>query len=148
MTDVSRGTARPHRALPESPVRPFHAFPPVTASKFPEITAAFWIIKILTTGIGETTSDYFVLHGDPVFAVLSGALLFSVALLAQLAVRQYIPWVYWLTVAMVSVFGTMVTDVAHVGYGVPYAISCIAFAVVLTAIFATWFKVERNLWPG
>ena len=113
--------------------------------KVPEVTAFFWIIKVLTTAMGESTSDYFVRRLDPPVAVALGAVALGVALILQFAVRRYVAWVYWLAVAMVAVFGTMAADVLHVGFGIPYIISTIFFAVVLAIIFVTWYASERTL---
>src|SRR5690242_366534 len=80
-------------------------------TKVPEITAYFWIIKVLTTGMGETASDHLAHRFPPVVVVACGFVAFAAALILQFAVRRYITWVYWLAVVMVSVFGTMAADV-------------------------------------
>jgi uncharacterized membrane-anchored protein len=113
--------------------------------KVPEVTIFFWIIKILTTAVGESTSDYLVRAMDPAVAVAIGAVCFAAAIVLQFAVRRYIPWVYWLAVAMVAVFGTMAADVLHIGLGIPYLDSTIFFAVTLGIIFVFWYAVERTL---
>jgi len=113
--------------------------------KVPEITLLFWIIKLLTTAMGESSSDFLVHHLDPVIAVLLAAGTFTVAIIQQFKTRKYIPWVYWLAVTMVAIFGTMAADVVHIGLGVPYVISTIFFAVLLTLIFITWHRVEKTL---
>lgn len=113
--------------------------------KVAAVTVLFWIAKILTTGMGETTSDFFVRRFDPVIVVMIGAVLFIAVLALQWTRRSYVPWSYWLAVVMVSVFGTMAADVTHVVLGVPYLISSIAFAIVLAAIFVVWFRVEGTL---
>ncbi len=115
------------------------------------MTAYFWIIKVLTTGMGETTSDYFI-HRVGItnkvaiegIALVTGIAL-AVSLVVQLAARRYVPWIYWLAVVMVSVFGTMAADGVHVGLGIPYIVSSTVFAVALAAIFATWFASEKTL---
>ena len=114
-------------------------------SKVPEVTALFWIIKVLTTGMGETTSDFLAHSFDPVLAVAGCAVALAAALALQFAVRRYLPMVYWLAVVLVSVFGTMAADVLHVGLGIPYAVSTCFFLISLGVIFATWFRVERTL---
>lgn len=114
-------------------------------SKVPEITALFWIAKVLTTGMGETTSDYFVRLIDPVIAVVLGAIGLAIALAIQFSVRRYIPWIYWFAVVMVSVFGTMAADVAHIVLGVPYFASTAFFAIALAGIFLFWHRVEHTL---
>jgi uncharacterized membrane-anchored protein len=115
------------------------------------MTVYFWIIKVLTTGMGETTSDYFI-HRVGItnrvaiesIALVTGIAL-AVSLVVQLAARRYVPWIYWLAVVMVSVFGTMAADGVHVGLGIPYVVSSTVFAVALAAIFATWFASEKTL---
>jgi len=117
----------------------------VLATKVPQITILFWTIKVLTTGMGEAASDYLVVTYDPVVVVASTALLFAVALIVQLAAPRYVPWKYWLTVAMVGVFGTMVADVAHVVVGIPYLASTAIFAVALAAVLLLWRRTEGTL---
>jgi uncharacterized membrane-anchored protein len=115
------------------------------ARKVPQITLIFWVIKILSTGMGETTSDYLVRAIDPVIAVLLGGVFFAAALILQLVVRRYIPWVYWLAVVMVAIFGTMVADVLHIVFHVPYVVSTVFFAIALTVVFVVWYATERTL---
>ena len=78
--------------------------------------------------MGETTSDFLAHRLGPVPAVAISGIALTGALAAQFAVRRYIAWAYWLAVVMVSVFGTVAADVVHVGFGVPYAVSTVAFA--------------------
>ncbi len=118
---------------------------PLTACKVPEVTFLFWVVKVLTTGMGETTSDFLVRSIEPAVAVGIGAILCAASLVLQLAAARYLPWVYWLAVAMVSVFGTMAADVTHIVLGVPYLVSTIAFAVVLALVFFVWHRSEGTL---
>lgn len=119
--------------------------PSGSLGKVPEITVLFWIVKVLTTGMGETTSDFLVRSIEPVVAVGLGAAGLAAALVWQFSVRRYIPAVYWLAVVMVSVFGTMAADVLHVGLGVPYAVSTATFALALAVVLVVWFRVEGTL---
>jgi uncharacterized membrane-anchored protein len=114
-------------------------------NKVPAITVYFWIIKLLTTALGESTSDYLVYQIDPYVAVALGCLGLVVALVAQLLLRRYIAWVYWLAVLMVAVFGTMAADVVHVVLHIPYVVSTIGFASAMVVIFAVWYLSERTL---
>ena len=91
------------------------------ALRVPEVTAYFWVIKALSTAMGESTSDWSVHAINPVIAVLLGFCAFVAALSLQFWVRRYIAWTYWLAVCAVGVFGTMCADVLHVRFGVPYA---------------------------
>lgn len=115
------------------------------AIKVPEVTALFWITKLITTALGEATSDYFVSVIDPVVAVCLTFLLFAVVIVAQLVVRRYIPWLYWFAVTMVAVFGTMAADVLHVALGVPYLASSIGFAIILVVVLVVWKRLEGTL---
>jgi uncharacterized membrane-anchored protein len=111
--------------------------------KVPEVTAAFWVTKVLTTGMGETASDFLFHHLPHVIALAAGIGGITAALVLQSRARRYVPWIYWLAVVMVSVFGTMAADVAHYGLGVPFAMSTAFFAVVLGVIFAWWYAKEN-----
>jgi uncharacterized membrane-anchored protein len=117
-----------------------HAF-----SKVPEVTAFFWIVKALTTAMGESTSDFLVHTLVPEIAVVLGGIAFAIALCLQLNKDRYVPWAYWLAVAMVGVFGTMAADVLHVGLGVPYIASTIFYAIVLAVVFRAWYVTEGTL---
>jgi uncharacterized membrane-anchored protein len=114
-------------------------------SRVPEITVYFWIIKVLTTGMGETTSDYLVHRLNPVIAVAIGAAGLAAGLIVQFSMRRYVAWSYWFAVAMVGVFGTMAADVLHIGLHIPYVVSTTFYAVVLTVIFVTWHRSEKTL---
>ncbi|WP_431277527.1 COG4705 family protein [Leifsonia poae] len=114
-------------------------------NKVPEVTALFWVAKVLTTAMGETTSDFLVHQIAPPIAVAYAAVVLAATLALQFAVRRYIPWVYWLAVLMVAVFCTMVADVIHVQFGVPYLVSTSVFLVILAAVFAVWYRTQRTL---
>ena len=114
-------------------------------SKVPEVTAYFWITKVLTTGMGEAASDFFTrVFGNVPAVGLSGLVLLGV-LWVQLRAPQYKASIYWTAVAMVSVFGTMAADVLHVGLHIPYGVSTAFYLVVLLAIFALWNASEKTL---
>jgi uncharacterized membrane-anchored protein len=122
-----------------------------TLVKVPEVTVYFWIIKVLTTGMGETTSDFFIHRvgltntvGLFAVVVVAGLVLF-VSLLMQLARDRYVSAVYWFAVLMVSIFGTMAADGVHVELKVPYAVSTVVFGVVFASLFVAWFRVEGTL---
>lgn len=116
-----------------------------TLRKVPEITIFFWVIKLLTTAMGESTSDYLVSHVDPYLAVIACSVVFAFSILLQLFVKKYIAVVYWFTVVMVAVFGTMVADVMHIVLLVPYWASSLLYAVILAIVFFLWYRTEHNL---
>lgn len=113
--------------------------------RVPEITVVFWIVKLLTTGMGETTSDYLMHQMDPIFAVAFGGLGLVITLLLQFSVRRYIPWIYWLAIILVAIFGTMVADAIHVGLDIPYSLSTVGLSVGLSIIFGVWYLSEKTL---
>lgn len=115
------------------------------AKKVPELTVYFWIVKVLTTGMGETTSDFFVHRYDPYLVVVLGAIALGISVLWQVTLRNYNAWVYWLAVSMVAVFGTMAAGIVHVYMGIPYIYSATIYAVGTAIIFGLWWLSERTL---
>ena len=116
-------------------------------NKVPAITLAFWVIKIMATTVGETGADYLAVHvglGPALTSGIMAALLLAV-LVAQLRARRYVPWVYWLTVVLVSVVGTQITDALTDRLDVSLYASTIVFALALAATFAAWYASERTL---
>lgn len=116
-------------------------------NKVPAVTAVFWLIKILSTTVGETGADYLAVHvglGTAVTSALMAGLLIA-ALVVQLGKRQYVPWIYWLTVVLVSIVGTQVTDVLTDKLEVSLYLSTAIFSASLLGIFAVWYAVERTL---
>jgi uncharacterized membrane-anchored protein len=115
------------------------------ASKVPQITVFFWIIKILTTAQGEAASDWAAYRFDPVLAVAVAGLALVAALALQFRTRTYVAWIYWLTVDMVAIFGTMAADGMHIKLGVPYAVSSAFFAAALAVVLISWYATEKTL---
>jgi uncharacterized membrane-anchored protein len=115
-----------------------------TAAKVPEITAVFWVIKVLTTGLGEAASDYLGSVSIPLAAAV-GLLGFLVAMGVQLRTRRYVPGVYWAAVLMVAVFGTMTADGPHAVLGIPYEVTTAVYAIALAVVFLLWRRTEGTL---
>ena len=105
----------------------------------------FWIIKILTTAMGEALADFMALRYSPVLAGVVGTAVFAVAMVLQFRARRYRVWIYWFAVAMVAVWGTLAADGLHIKLGVPYALSSAFFAVCLVVVFVAWYATERTL---
>jgi uncharacterized membrane-anchored protein len=119
--------------------------------KVPELTVYFWVIKVLTTAMGEATSDFFIhrvgvtnIIAIGAFGVVTGLAL-ALALALQFAAVRYVAWTYWLVVVMVGVFGTIAADGVHVGLGIPYVVSSTFFALVLAGLFVAWYASEKTL---
>ncbi len=109
------------------------------------MTFHFWAVKILSTAMGEATSDYLVHTINPYAAVGLGALGLAVGLTSQFFLRRYVAASYWLAVVMVAVFGTMVADAAHIELGISYVVSTVLCALGLAVVFSLWFATERTL---
>lgn len=116
-------------------------------NKVPEVTLTFWVIKIMSTTVGETVADFLAVNagwGQGITRSVMAALL-AAALFTQLRTQRYTPWVYWLTVVLVSVVGTQITDLLTDGLGVSLYVSTAVFSVLLAALFYVWHQVERTL---
>ena len=116
-------------------------------NKVPEVTIFFWIIKIACTTVGETAADYLNIRlglGLTGTTVFMSALLI-VALITQLRSKAYVPWMYWLSVVLISVAGTLITDNLTDHYKVSLVTSTIGFSIALVVVFAVWYAIEKTL---
>jgi uncharacterized membrane-anchored protein len=116
-------------------------------NKVPEITLYFWLIKVMCTTVGETAADFLNVNlnlGLTGVSVVTGVLL-AVALLFQFKSNKYVPSIYWVTVALVSVFGTLVTDNLTDKLGVPLETSTVIFSILLGITFLVWYLYEKTL---
>lgn len=80
--------------------------------KVPRITLGFWVIKILSTTVGETAADTLSVDvglGTAITAIGMGVLLVA-ARAGQMRARACVPWLYWSTALLVSIVGTQITD--------------------------------------
>ncbi len=116
-------------------------------SKVPEVTVWFWIIKILCTTVGESFADWISTTVGLGLSVT--ALIFTVALGVvlsfQLLLKRYVPMVYWLAVVVLSITGTLYTDILTDKLRLPLALSTAVFAAMLAVVFAVWYARERTL---
>ena len=116
-------------------------------NKVPVATLAFWVIKIMATTVGETGADYLAVNAGFGKGATSAAMasLLAIAVISQLRSKTYTPWLYWVTVVLVSVVGTQITDALTDGLGVSLYLSTAIFAMLLAAIFTLWFRAEGTL---
>jgi uncharacterized membrane-anchored protein len=114
-------------------------------SRVAQVSLLFWVVKILTTGAGETGADFLDHAYDPVIVVLLSFLALVLALIWQLKSGRFSALKYWTTVTVLSVFGTLAADAVHVVVGVPYWLSTLVFAVALIAALAVWYAREGTL---
>jgi uncharacterized membrane-anchored protein len=124
--------------------------PPVRSTwltKVPVITATFWVIKVLSTTVGETFADFLTVNVGlgPAVTDLTMFAVLAVALTLQLRKREYTPWIYWLCVVLVSIVGTQITDFFTDTLGVSLYLSTAVFAVLLAVVFTVWYRQEGTL---
>ncbi len=133
--------------LVPAPLRTRFAPLPPTAVKVPAIGVMFWVIKVLTTGMGEATSDW--LGSLPVVLVgLVGLLFVGVfvgALVLQFRTTRYVAPIYWTVVAMIAVFGTMAADTLHAALMLPYWSTVTIYALLVALLFRSWYRSEGTL---
>ncbi len=116
-------------------------------NKVPEITILFWIVKILSTTVGETAADFLSENlglGLPATTAIMSVLL-AAALVAQFSVRRYIPAIYWFAVVLISVVGTLFSDNLVDNLGVSLWTTTGIFGAGLVASFVAWYRSERTL---
>ncbi len=116
----------------------------VVLTKVPEITAMFWVLKLLTTGMGEAMSDFLGERSVPIAAAI-GIFGLSFAIWLQMRQREYRAPVYWFAVMMVAIFGTMAADGIHDGASIPYSVTTPLFGSIMAAIFFFWYRSEGTL---
>ncbi len=116
-------------------------------NKVPEVTLGFWVIKIMSTTVGETGADYLAVNvgwGTALTGAMMSSLLIA-ALFIQFRMSKYMPSIYWLTVVLVSVVGTQITDALTDKLEVSLYASTAFFTLALAAIFALWYRTEKTL---
>jgi len=115
--------------------------------KVPQVTVAFWVIKVLATTVGETAADFlatqFGLSLLSLIGIMGTAL--AAVLVFQFRAYKYVPSYYWLSVVLISVFGTLITDVLVDDHGVSLWTCTIGFGAAMLATFAVWFQQEGTL---
>jgi len=116
-------------------------------SRVPEVTIYFWIIKVLCTTVGETASDFLNINLGLGLVGTSVAMCacLLVVLFFQFRAKKYVPIIYWLAVVLISIFGTLITDLLTDGLGVPLEASTAFFSVALVCTFALWYAREGTL---
>ena len=118
-----------------------------TASKVPEVTLIFWIIKIAATTLGETGGDTVTMTLN--WGYLLGTALFLALLvvlaICQIAAKKFHPFLYWATIVASTTAGTTMADFADRSLGIGYAGgSSLLFACVI-ATLAAWYWSEGSI---
>ena len=115
--------------------------------KVPEITIYFWVIKILCVTVGETAADFinWNLNVGLTSTTFIMGIFLALSLFIQFRRKEYVPSIYWISVVLLSIFGTLITDNLTDNFGVPLETTTIVFSIVLAVIFAAWYKSEKTL---
>jgi uncharacterized membrane-anchored protein len=117
------------------------------ASKVPEITLLFWIIKIAATTLGETAGDAVTMSlglgylvGTAIYAAF-----FVICLAGQIRARRFHPSLYWLTIVATTTVGTTLADFADRSLGIGYVGGSTLLFALLMASLASWYWVEGSV---
>jgi uncharacterized membrane-anchored protein len=120
---------------------------PSALNRVPKVTFDFWLIKLMAVTMGETAADY--LNVNLGIGLTNTSLIMTAVLIAALVLqfrqKRYVPWSYWLSVVLISVVGTLVTDNLVDNFGVPLIVTAVGFTIALAATFALWYGAERTL---
>jgi uncharacterized membrane-anchored protein len=113
----------------------------IERNKVPEVTLAFWIIKVLATTLGETGGDAVSMSMNLGYAVSSFIFIgiFAVAVIAQIAAKKFHPFLYWLVVIATTTAGTTMADFADRSLGIGYPGGALLLFVLLMASLAVWY---------
>ncbi len=119
----------------------------VTLSKVPQVTLAFWLIKILATTLGETGGDSLSMSMNLGYAVSS--LIFigilGVAVAAQISAKAFNPVLYWFVIVATTTAGTTMADFADRSLGIGYAGGSTILFLALMAALAVWYRAEGTI---
>ena len=120
---------------------------PALLNKVPEVTIYFWVIKVLATTVGETAADLLSTRLNLGLTITSYVMsaVFILALIFQVRAKRYLPPLYWVTVVLISVVGTLISDKLVDGMGISLITTSIAFGLTLAIVFALWYRSEKTL---
>jgi len=112
------------------------------ATKIPEVTLGFWIIKILATTLGETGGDTVSMTMDLGYLVSSAIFILALVLLVgiQIAAKKFHPFLYWLVIVASTTAGTTMADFATRSLGVGYAGGSLILFASLMAVLGLWYR--------
>src|SRR5437764_663285 len=117
------------------------------ASKVPEVTLGFWLIKILATTLGETGGDAVTMSMDLGYLVGTAifAAVFAAAVTAQLVARRFHPALYWIVIVATTTVGTTLADFVDRSLGIGYLGGASLLVALLAASLAIWYRVTGTV---
>lgn len=116
--------------------------------RVPEVTIAFWIIKTLSTTVGETGADFLAFDsglGMPLLTIIASGILAAILIIQFNKLKRYVPFSYWSIVVLMSIIGTLITDIMVDLMGISLITISIVFSITMLAGFYIWYKNERTL---
>ena len=116
-------------------------------NKLPQITVAFWIMKVCATTLGETAGDLLSMTLNIGYALTSVILLsfFFATLVGQLSSKKYHPIIYWAVILSTSTAGTTMSDYMDRTLGLGYATGSLILVSLLILTLLVWLKTEKSL---
>src|SRR5258708_2244495 len=119
----------------------------VRLSKVPEVTLAFWIIKILATTVGETGGDAVSMSMHLGYALSSVIFVgvFAVFVTAQIAAKSFRPFLYWAVIVATTTTGTTMADFADRSLGIGYAGGAFILFAFLMASLGIWHRSAGSI---
>ena len=116
-------------------------------NRVPEVTIWFWLIKVLSTTVGETAADFLSITlglGLTITTYIMAGLLI-ISLFNQFRLKRYVPSSYWTVVVLISIMGTLITDLLVDNYGMSLKFASMMFTIALVSIFVIWYAAEKTL---
>ena len=120
---------------------------PSHGSKVPQVTLAFWVIKIIATTLGETAGDALSMTLKLGYAVSTGVffLLFALSVLAQIKARRFHPFLYWTVIVATTTVGTTMADFSDRSLGVGYVGGSVLLLMLVLIVLFAWWKTEGTV---
>jgi uncharacterized membrane-anchored protein len=117
------------------------------ATKVPEVTLGFWIVKIAATTLGETGGDSVTMTLN--WGYLTGTAIFLAALVIlvalQIASKKFHPFLYWATIVASTTFGTTMADFADRSLGIGYTGGSTMLLALVVGTLALWRWSEGSI---
>ena len=113
----------------------------ICSSKVPEVTLAFWVIKVAATTLGETGGDALSMTMQLGYAISSIVFfgLFVIAVAAQLFSKSFRPFLYWAVIVATTTAGTTMADFADRSLGIGYVGGSLVLSTILVAVLGQWW---------
>ena len=138
---------RPHVTFHNNTRKMFSAMDTTIKNRVPHIIFLYWVIKIVSTTLGETGADMFSMtlnlgYGATIAIFMS---IFLILLLIKLFLKGYHPLVYWLTFTASAIVGTAISDFLDRTLKLGYAAGSVILITILLIILAVWYKKEKSI---